>query len=165
MRTLRNTILVIAVIAAAGIGINAFAQGGMGWGNGMGYGGGRGHHGMMGWHHGYGYGDEGDSQWSQDDYRKFEQQRNAFFQETRELRNKLFEKDRELQNELAKDNPDAANASRLQKEISELQSEFDQKRIQHMVELRKQNPNAGYGFMGRRYMMGYGPHGGGYCWR
>ncbi len=45
-----------------------------------------------------------------------------------------------------KDEPDAAKASRLQKDISKLQSQFDQKRIDHMVEMRKLNPNGGRGY-------------------
>mgnify|MGYP001545988967 CR=1 FL=1 len=165
MRILRNIILTIAVMALAGIGINAFAHGGMGRGGGMmgGYGGGGYHHGP-GWHHGYGYDNDRGARWSDEDYRKFEEQREAFFKETQEIRSKLSDKERELQNELAQDNPDAAKASSLQKEISDLQSEFDQKRIEHMVEMRKQNPNMGKGFMGGGPGKGYGSSRGGYCW-
>ena len=166
MRTLRSIILTIAVIAAAGIGINAFAHGGMGRGGGMmgGYhGGGWGHHGP-GWHHGYGNGNDGGARWSDEDYRKFEQQREAFFKETQDIRSKLYDKEEELQAELSKDNPDAAKASQLQKDISELQSEFDQKRIDHMIEMRKQNPNMGRGFKGGGPGKGYGSFRGGYCW-
>jgi hypothetical protein len=166
MRTLRNIILAIAVIAIAGIGINAFAHGSMGRGGGMmGYGGG-----MMGgygggWgHHGYGYGNDKGVRWSDEDYRKFEQQREAFFKDTQDIRSKLYDKEKELQAELNNDNPDAAKASQLQKEISELQSEFDQKRIDHMIEMKKQNPNMGRGFMGGGPGMGYGSPRGGYCW-
>ena len=165
MRTLRNIILTITVIAIAGIGINAFAHGGMGRGGGMmgGYGGGGYHHGP-GWHHGYGYDNDRGARWSDEDYRKFEEQREAFFKETQEIRSKLYDKERELQNELAQENPDAAKASSLQKEISELQSKFDQKRIEHMVQMRKQNPNMGRGFMGGGPGKGYGSSRGGYCW-
>ena len=166
MRTLRNIILTIAVIAVAGIGINAFAHGGMmGRGGGMmdGYGGGWGHHGP-GWHHGYGYDDDRGARLSDEDYRKFEQEREAFFKETQDIRSKLYDKDEKLQAELNKNNPDAAKASQLQKEISELQSEFDQKRIDHMVQMRKQNPNMGKGFMGGGPGKGYGSSRGGYCW-
>jgi hypothetical protein len=165
MRTLRNIILTIAVIAAAGIGINAFAHGGMGWGGGMmgGYSSSWGHHGP-GWHHGYGYDNDRDNRWSDEDYRKFDQQREAFFKETQDIRNKLYDKEGELQAELNKDNPDAAKASSIQKEISELQSQLDQKRIDFMVEMRKQNPDVGRGFMGGGPMMGYGSPRGGHCW-
>jgi hypothetical protein len=164
MRTLRNIILTIAVIAAAGIGINAFAHGGMGWGGGMmgGYSG-WGHHGP-GWHHGYGYNNDRGARWSDEDYRKFDQQREAFFKETQDVRSKLYDKEEELQAELNQENPDAAKASGIQKEISELQSQLDQKRIDFMVEMRKQHPNVGRGFMGGGPMMGYGAPGGGHCW-
>jgi Spy/CpxP family protein refolding chaperone len=70
-----------------------------------------------------------------------------------------------MQSELAKAEPDAAKASGLQKEISELQAQLDQKRIDHMVEMRKVAPNAGRGYMRGGPMMGYGPRGGGYCWQ
>jgi len=163
MRTLRNIILTIAVIAAVGIAINVFAHGGMGRGGGMmgGYGGGGYHHGP-GWQHGYD--NDRDTRWSDEDYRKFEEQREAFFKETQDIRSKLYDKQEELQAELNKDNPDATKASQLQKEISELQSEFDQKRVDHMVQMRKQNPNMGKGFMGGGSGKGYGSSRGGYCW-
>ena len=77
----------------------------------------------------------------------------------------MYEKERELQNELAKAEPDASKASGLQKEISELQAQLDQKRIDHMVEMRKLAPNAGKGYVRGGSMMGYGPRGGGYCWQ
>jgi hypothetical protein len=158
-------ILTIAVIAAAGIGLNAFAHGGMGWGGGMmgGYYGGWGHHGS-GWHHGYGCDNDRDARWSNRDYREFQQQREAFFKKTEGIRSKLYDKEEELQAELNKENPDAAKASSIQKEISELQSQLDQERIGFMVEMRKQNPDAGIGFMGGGPMKGYGYPRGGNCW-
>ena len=141
MRTLRNIILTITAIAVVGIGISAFAHGGSrgrggGWDHhqgGMHYQGGKGYDGHMGmgYRGGYGYGN--DNQLSQDDYRQFERQRDVFFKDTQDIRSKLFEKERELQSELTKSDIDASKASQLQKEISKLQSEFDQKRIDHMV--------------------------------
>jgi len=165
MRPLRNIILTIAVITLAGIGLNAVAHGGMGRGGGMmgGYGGGGYHHGS-GWHHGYGYDNDSGARLSDEDYRKFEELREAFHKETREVRSELVDKERELQAELNKDNPDAAKASQIQKEISELQAEFDQKRIDHMIEMKKQYPNMGRGFMGGGRGKGYGSSRGGYCW-
>jgi zinc resistance-associated protein len=162
----RNVIITIALIAVLAIGINAFAHSGMGWGGGWGH-----HRGGM--HYQGGYGNGNVDQMSPEAYKQFEQNRQAFFNETRDIRTSLFEKERELQNELAKDEPDVAQASRLQKEISDLQSQFDQKRIEHMVEMRKLNPNAGRGYtsggpmMGSNGpMMGYGYNGaGGNCWR
>ena len=58
---------------------------------------------------------------------------------------------------------DASKASRLQKEISELQAQFDQKRIDHMIETRKLNPNTGRGYMQGGPMIG--SYGSGYCWQ
>jgi Spy/CpxP family protein refolding chaperone len=152
----RNVIIAIASITILGIGINAFAYGGMGCGGGWGY-----HRGGMHYQGGYGNGPVG--QMSPESYKQFEQKREAFLNETRDIRSSLFEKERALQNELAKDEPDVAQASSLQKEISDLQSQFDQKRIEHMVEMRKLNPNAGRGFGTGGPRMGYGKRGGGYC--
>jgi len=157
MRTLRNIILTIAAVAVVGIGINAFAHGEMGRGGGWGY-----HHGGM--HYQGGYGSRYDQDVSNEEYQQLEQKREAFFNDTQALRTDLYAKERELQNELAKENPDAAKASGIQKEISELQSQFDQKRIEHVMEMRKLNPKAGRGYMGGGPMMGYGPSRGGYCW-
>ena len=165
MFTLRNVMITIASIAVLGIGINAFAHGGMGWGGGGGH-----HRGGMQYQGGYGNGNV--DQMNPESYKQFEQKREAFFSETQDIRTSLFEKERELQNELAKDEPDMAQASQLQKEISDLQSQFDQKRIEHMVEMRKLNPNAGRGYKsGGPMMCSRGPRmgsgyngGGGYCW-
>ena len=158
MRTLRNVILTIAAVAVVGIGINAFAHGGMGWGGGWGH-----HQGGM--HYQGGNGSRYNQDFSNEDYKQFEQKREAFFNENQELRVNLYEKERELQNELSKDNPDATRASSIQKEISELQSQLDQKRIDHMVEMRKLNPKASRSFMGGGPMMGYESSRGGYCWQ
>jgi len=156
MRTFRNAVIIIAVVTVVGIGFNAFAHGGRGWGGGKGY-----HRGPQNCPGSYqdGYG----GQMSTDEYARFEQKRDAFFNETQELRAALYGKERELQNELSKEDPDTAKASELQKELSELQTQFDQKRLDHMLEMRKLNPNAGNG---RRYggpMMGSGGKRGG-CW-
>ena len=157
MRNVKTTIIAIASVAVIGFAINAFAHGGMGWGGGMG------HHGQ-GWHHRGNYGPGYDDQMNKEHYKQFEQKREAFFKETQDLRANLYGKERELQSELAKAEPDGAKASELQKEISELQAQLDQKRIDHMVEMKKLNPKAGRGFMGGNSMMGYGPSRGGNCW-
>jgi Spy/CpxP family protein refolding chaperone len=158
MRNIKTIITAVASVAVIGFAINAFAHGGMGWGGGMG------HHGQ-GWHHRGDYGPGYDDQMSKEQYKQFEQKREAFFKETQDLRANLYDKERELQSELAKAKPDAAKASGLQKEISELQAQLDQKRIDHMLEMRKVAPNAGRGYVRGGPMMGYGPHGGGYCWQ
>ena len=158
MFNLKAFIVTFASFALVGLTINAFAHGGRSWGGGWG------HHGQ-GWHHQGAYGPGYNDQLTEEEYRQFDQKREAFFKETQELRSNLYEKERELQNELAKDEPDASKASRLQKEISELQAQFDQKRIDHMIEMRKVIPNIGRGYMQGGPMMGYGSYGSGYCWQ
>jgi len=46
-----------------------------------------------------------------------------------------------LRNELAKENPDTRMASDLQKEVSRLQSELDQKGLEFEIQARKTSPN------------------------
>ena len=160
MRTFTTLIIAIVSVAVIGFAINAFAHDGMGWGNDSNYSG-------QGRYHRGGYGPAYNDQLSEEENQQFAQQRETFHRETRDLRDNIFDKERELQDELAKQEPDAAKASALQKEISELQAQLDQKRIDHMVQFRKQSPNAGRGFMrgGGHMMMGYGPRGNGYCWQ
>ena len=158
MRNVKTIFIAVVSVVVIGFAINAFAHDGMGRGNGWG------HHGQGSHHRGY-FNRGCVDQMSSEQVQQFEQKREAFFKDTQELRANRYEKERELQNELAKDEPDATNASGLQKEISELQAQFDQKRIEHMVEMRKLAPNAGRGLMHGGPMMGYGPRGGGYCWQ
>ena len=158
MRNIKTIIIAVACVAVVAFAVNAFAHGGMGRGGGWG------HHGQ-GWQY---RGDSGpgyDNQMTDEQYQQFAEKREAFFKETQDLRSNLYEKERELQNELSKADPDAATASELQREISELQAQLDQKRIDHMVEMRKLAPNAGRGYKRGGPMMGYGPRGGGYCWQ
>jgi Spy/CpxP family protein refolding chaperone len=150
----RKTLVVLTIVAVVGFGAVAFA----GWG--MGYG----HH---GWHHeGWGEPEHGYMMRDLDenDIVKMEKERESFFKATENLRQDLDVKELELRSELAKENPDADKAAKLQKEVSELEAKIDQKRIDHMIVMKKINPNAGRNFMGRGGM-GYGPSYGGYCWR
>jgi Spy/CpxP family protein refolding chaperone len=154
---LSKIVLVIGAVALVGIAVNAFAGWGKGWHHGPGWH--RGGWGMSG--PGYGY------NLSEDEIKALEKERQAFFSETESIRQALYAKDLELRSELAKETPDAKKAARLQTEISKLESQLDQKRIDHMIKMRKLNPNAG---RGRGYMgggaMGYGPrYGDGNCWR
>ena len=82
------------------------------------------------------------------------------------MRNQLGQKQLELQNELAKQDPDAGKAAALQKDISDVQSQLNQKWVDHRVKMQQVAPN--YGYMGRGsgprgFMMGqgygYGQHG------
>jgi zinc resistance-associated protein len=93
----------------------------------------------------------------------------AFFNDTRELRENLYQKDLELRAELAKKDPDIQKAAGLQQEISNLESQLAQKRVEQRIKMQKENPQA---FAGRGYGYGYGPRGmgrgfygrGGGCW-
>ncbi len=110
---------------------------------------------------GYGY------NLSDEEIKALEKERQAFFNATESIRQDLYAKDLELKSELAKETPDAKKAARLQKELSKLESQLDQKRVDHMIKMRKLNPNTGRGrgFMGGG-QKGYGPrYGGGNCWR
>jgi Spy/CpxP family protein refolding chaperone len=156
--TLRNILIAIVSIALIGLSISAFAHSGMGWGGGWG------HHGN-GWHHQGGYGSGYTDQLSKEEYAQLEQKREVFFEETQDIRDNLYDKGRQLENELAKSEPDAAKASKLQKEISKLQAQLDQKQVESMVEMRKQNPNAGSSYMYGGRMMRDRSYRGGYCWQ
>ena len=155
MKRIASKILaVLTVFTVMGFGVYAFADGEMGYGR---------HH--AGWNHhgsewkdggygcpGYGYmaGNLSDEQ-----IQKMDEQREAFFKSTEDLRQNIYQKSLALESEFAKKNPDAKIAANLQKEISDLRAQIDQKRIAHMIEMKKINPGLGAGFMGPG-MMGHG---------
>ena len=166
-----GAIIILTVLAIVGFGAYAFADWGMGYGHRMGmhggmgmYGGGMGY-GCPGWN-GAAPGWQGTAgpayrgNLTPDQIKALDDARSAFFKETESIRQDLYAKNLALRSELAKPNPDTAKAAQLQKEISELRAQFDQKRLDHMVKMREINPQAGRGFAG-----GYGPgHGrGAYC--
>jgi len=166
---LLNKILVISgIVAILGFAATSFA----GWGRGGGgYCGGQ----------GYGYNQRGyapqsyQNNFSDEEIAKFSEQRQVFFEETGELRQTIYQKELELNAEMAKQEPDAKKAVALQKEISDLQSQLDQKRVEHRIKMQKENPEFfsgrgyGYGSGGRwkgRGMSGFGNRGGGGgCWQ
>jgi zinc resistance-associated protein len=157
-----KSLMVLTIVAVLGFGAYAFA----GWGMGPGMMGGWGNYGH-GWNHGgYGYNGYGNmmENFSDNEIQEMSSQRNKFFKETENLRQDLYARQLELRSELAKESPDSKRASNIQTDISKLQAQLDQKRIDHMVEMRKINPNAGRGFIGNGGM-GYGSGAGGYCWR
>ena len=166
----RKIITVLAVVALVGFGSYAFADRGGGYGH-RGYG----HHGygMDNGRHGYGmgYGHRGykgdyrsdrdyEGDLTRDEIRQLEEAHEAFYKDTKKLRYKLDDKEVDLSRELTGESPDKQKAAKLQKEISELRSKLDQKRIDHLIETRKIAPKAGRG-----WMRGYGPRGGESCWR
>ena len=88
-------------------------------------------------------------------------ERTAFLTETEELRENLFNKEQQLVAEMDQESPDVEIAISIQKEISELRAELDQKWIEYAIKMKKIHPNFGsrYGYLDR----GSGS-GGGYCW-
>ena len=89
---------------------------------------------------------------------KLEKARKTFIDGTTDLRNNLRTKVTELANLLSSAEPDANKAKALQKEISDLQANLAQKRLELRLEVLKINPDARYGHgQGRRTMMGFGP--------
>ena len=94
---------------------------------------------------------------------RLDKERQAFFEETRNLRENLYQKELELRSELAKEDPDVQKAAGLQAEISELTAQLDQKRIDHRIKLQKDNPEffagRGYGRGGRGMGRGFNGQG------
>lgn len=163
-----KTLITVSIILLVSV-TAAFAHGGCGrgWdqnmdycdGRMMGPGYGRGH-GMGYGPHMRGYGTS--NSLSEEDQAKLDQLRDSFFKETRELRGQIDESRLALRNEMIKDNPDEAKALKLQKQISALKGDFDQKMVKHRLEVHKLLPDS---YKGRGF--GIGRHGGrgpGYCW-
>jgi Spy/CpxP family protein refolding chaperone len=138
----------IGLMIAAGA---AFAGQGMGKGTGTGMGMRSGDCPMVG-----GMGNLTDEQ-----VQKLKDERKAFMTATQDLRQQMTEKEMALKAEMAKKTPDLATATALQKEVSALEAQFDQKRIAHMIEMKKINPYAGTGMMGKGGKMA-GKHGRGF---
>ena len=142
----------LAVAAIIGIGTYAFGHMGDGYGNfGSMHGG--------PWMHQDSYGDRGygyRENLADEDIRALDEERSAFLKATESTRQNLYAKELELRSELYKENPDAARTRALQKEISELESVLDQKRIDHMIKMRQLSPNGSRGFMMGGYHRGYG---------
>jgi Spy/CpxP family protein refolding chaperone len=153
------SLITVAVIA---LGANAFAGKGMGrQSDDRGYG----HHQRQG---GCGYG-QMNKNLTTEQREQMEAERQAFFDATKSARQDLYAKRLELRAEMAKRQPDIEKASALQKEVSELQAGLDQKRLNHIMAMRKIDPDAARGWlmegrcMGKRmgyaegHAMGYGP--------
>lgn len=156
MKNVKTRIGIVAIVFTVGIAAVAFAHG---W-NGPGYNGYMMGPGMMGYGPGYGghmmgYGPYGNGNLSPQDTTKLEQSQQKFFNDTNDLRNSIQEKQFALNQELQQTNPDRDKVTNLQKELSQLESQFDQKALEHQLELRKNFPENALG-------MGYGR--GGNCW-
>jgi len=144
----RNTLIITSIALLVSIAaVSAFAHG-PGWGRSRGYGHMTGSDGWgPGWHHrgGHGHGQEGN------------------YGKTEDIRQNLYAKELELRSELAKENPDTSKASKLQSDISKLQSNLDQERLNCEIKARESAPSYNRGPGGYGPMMGYSPRGGGYC--
>ena len=151
----RNTLILTGIALLVSIAaVSAFAHGpGRGWG--------RGYHMMDSWNRGGAYGNLTEEQ--RNELSRLDRK---YFDETADLRNKLWTKESELQTILNSQNPEIDKAKAVQKEISELRSKLDEKRIEYETEARKVAPDDTYGHYGQHmggygHMMGYGP---GACW-
>lgn len=173
-----KTLIIGSAILLIGVAV-AFANGGA-WGNGgygghmMGYGGGYamgpgmmgyGYNaggygmgpGMMGYGPGYaasgnGYG----ANLSNEQRSRLEASQEKFYTETQGLRDKIQDQRDALQVALDSNHPDAAKVGKLQETLSRLQAQFNQKAVQHQLELRKIAPEIADG-------QAYGGYGG-HCW-
>jgi len=171
--------LVLAIVAGLAIAATAFAgwgRGNMGYGYhmGPGYQMGPGYGMHRGWMDGpMGYGGQGyQGNLNEEDIARLDQERQAYFEATSDVREQLYQKELELRSELAKAEPDAKKAAGIQKEISNLESQLDQKRLDQSIKMRKEFPrfgDRGSGYGPRGYGMGRGMYGGGgygpgRCW-
>jgi Spy/CpxP family protein refolding chaperone len=145
MNKFSKAIIVLAIIGIVGYAATSFAGWGRGGGNCYGQG--------SGWAQ-RGSGPAGyQGNLSDDQIDKLNNERQAFFEGTRELRENLYQKELELRSELAKKDPDAKKAVSLQKEVSELQGQLGQKRVEHRIKMQKENPEI---FAGQSYGQGRG---------
>ncbi len=93
-----------------------------------------------------------------DQIKQMETEQTAFQTATQGIRQQLNGKRLALQAELAKQTPDTATCAALQKDISDLQAQFDQKRLTHILEMKKIDPNFTEGRgMGHGMGPGMGP--------
>jgi hypothetical protein len=109
------------------------------------------------WHRG-GYGAPGSGAFgnlSEEDLKKLEEERTAFFAATKDLRREIYQKHLALASEMAKQNPATARAATIQKEISDTKAQLAQKHLDHIFRVRKINPDLGMGSWGGGHM-GFG---------
>lgn len=168
MQNLKKIVIALTTLAVLGFGYNVMADDGQGY-RGMG----KGKYAAEDQGKGYGRG-PGDcgrlaANLSEEDLEKARAERNAFFESTRVLRQNMYQKDLELRAELAKQAPDVNKAAGLQKEISEMRTEMDQKRLEHRLRMKTISPELGMGyghqgFKGKGGSRGGKGHGGGHCW-
>ena len=159
-KKMKTTVGISAILITLAIAAVAFAHGGGGYGRG-GYGrhmDGYGGH-MMGYGgHMMGHGPHmrGKGAWGdlpEETQKQVQAAREAFHKDTRQLRGKIEDSQIDLRDELRQETPDINKVAELQKALSGLQAEFDQKAVIHRLEMRKLTPED---YRGRGYGRGYG---------
>jgi len=91
----------------------------------------------------------------------------AWDEDTAKLRDELFKKHGELRELMAADKIDEGKVQALHAEIVKLRNQLSEKRFSTMMDYRKNNPDARFGY-GPGYGQGYGRRGAwgpGSCWR
>jgi len=88
---------------------------------------------------------------SEEQIKAINEQRKAFFDATENLRQGVYEKEAELMSVLAKKEPDAKKAKAIQKEISDFEAQIHQKRLGHIIKMKKINPYCGRKACGLRH--------------
>ena len=98
---------------------------------------------FAGWGEGKGHNNHNGNnvQISDENFEAVQVEREAFFKQTKDIRRELRKNNALMQAEMASKEPDMAKLKTLQKTISALNSEFDEKRVAHMVTMRKINPD------------------------
>jgi len=151
-------VLVLGLAGLIGLAVDAYA----GWGGGPGACNGPGNTNCP--RGGFG---PGGANLSDEEIAVVQKERNAFFESTRDLRDRQYQKSLELRAEMAKQNPDAAKAVALQKEVAALEGDLDAKRIEQQLRMKKEYPQiyskaygGGYGMGGPGPMGMMGPRGG-----
>lgn len=153
---MKKLVTIVLAVAVMGLGTHAFA--GMGRG---------------GWHHGSGMGmGQGMGNrcpamqnLSAEDMEKVNAERTAFWNALEPIRTQIREKHFALRTEMSKTPADSEKISALEKEITELRSQMDEKRVQFQANLKKISPEladcpmGGAGFMkGRGWRHGQNPN-------
>lgn len=94
--------------------------------------------GEKGAHHSPSYGDHANL--SDEQNSKIEQERNNFSEQSRDLRAQIYQKNLELRSEIAKLQSDPRKAGELQKELSNMKAQLDQKHTEHILRIKAINP-------------------------
>jgi Spy/CpxP family protein refolding chaperone len=85
---------------------------------------------------------------TKEEQEKVDAERKAFRESTKDLKRDIYQKSLELQSEMAKKDTDSKKAFEIQKQLSDLKGQMDQKRLEHRFNLKKINPDLGSGMGG-----------------